>query len=156
MFHFGVRVGCYGRMSIVWYDKLGVRLLCMWRRRRFHDGLLFLVLLGCLHWILHPLRGSILPRVFTCWIYLVGSAPVWQQCLAAILVWKYLYMERDETTRRVSSRHFALLMQRYPKFLPRSAIRGHQWALPSNIALLGAQNLARVGPIDLVNAGWPC
>ncbi len=39
-------------------------LLCMWRKRRFHDELLFLVLLGCLHWILHPLRGSILLRVF--------------------------------------------------------------------------------------------
>jgi hypothetical protein len=24
-----------------------------------------------------PLRGSILPRVFACWTYLVGSAPVW-------------------------------------------------------------------------------
>jgi hypothetical protein len=49
MFHFGVRVGCYDRLPIVWYHRLGVRLLCMWRRRRFHNGLLFLVLLGCLH-----------------------------------------------------------------------------------------------------------
>jgi hypothetical protein len=58
-----VRVGCYNRMPIVWYHRLGVRLLCLWRRRRFHDELLFLVLLDCLHSILHPLRGSILPRV---------------------------------------------------------------------------------------------
>jgi hypothetical protein len=27
-----------------------------------------------------PLRGNILPKVFACWIYLVGSAIVWQQC----------------------------------------------------------------------------
>jgi site-specific DNA-cytosine methylase len=40
--------------------------------------------------------------------------------------------------------------------LPRSAIRRYQQALPSDIALLGAQDLARVGPIDLVIAGWPC
>jgi hypothetical protein len=46
------------------------------KEERFHDRLLFMVLLGCLHWILHPLRGSILPRVFACWIYLVGSASV--------------------------------------------------------------------------------
>jgi hypothetical protein len=42
-----------------------------------------------------------------------------------IPVWKYLYVERDETTRRVSSCHFALLMRRYPELLPRSAIRGY-------------------------------
>ncbi len=40
-----------------------------------------LVLLGCFHWILHPLHGSILPRVFTCWIYLVGLASVCNSAL---------------------------------------------------------------------------
>jgi hypothetical protein len=73
-----------------------------------------------------------------------------------IPVWKYLYVERDETARMVSSRHFALLMRQYSELLPRSTIRGYQWALPLNIALLGAQDLARVGPIDLVIIGWPC
>jgi site-specific DNA-cytosine methylase len=38
----------------------------------------------------------------------------------------------------------------------RSAIQGYQWALSSDIALLGVRDLARVGPIDLVIAGWPC
>jgi site-specific DNA-cytosine methylase len=75
---------------------------------------------------------------------------------ASIPVQKYLYMEREETVRRVSSHHLALLMRRYPELLSRSAIRGYQWALPSDIALLGAQDLARVGPIDLVIIGWPC
>jgi hypothetical protein len=42
-----------------------------------------------------------------------------------ILVRKYLYMERDETARRVSSHHLALLMRRYPELLLRSAIRGY-------------------------------
>jgi hypothetical protein len=42
-----------------------------------------------------------------------------------IPVRKYFYMERDETARRVSSRHLALLMRRYPKLLPRLAIRGY-------------------------------
>jgi len=55
-----------------------------------------------------------------------------------ILVWKSLYVEKDETTKRVSLHHLALLMRRYPELLPRSAIRGYQWALPSDIALLGA------------------
>ncbi len=55
---------------------------------------------------------------------------------AGIPVQKYIYVERDETVRRVSLCHLALLMQRYPELLPRSIIRGYQWALPSNIALL--------------------
>ncbi len=73
-----------------------------------------------------------------------------------IPIWKYLYVERDENMRRVSSRHLALLMQQYPKLLPRSAISGYQWALPSDIALLGVHDVARVGLIDLVIIGWPC
>jgi hypothetical protein len=55
-----------------------------------------------------------------------------------IPVWKYLYVERDETTWRVSSHHLVVLMQQYLELLPRLAIRGYQWVLPSNIALLGA------------------
>ncbi len=42
-----------------------------------------------------------------------------------ILVRKYFYVERDETARRVSSRHLALLMRQYPELLPRSTIRGY-------------------------------
>jgi hypothetical protein len=75
---------------------------------------------------------------------------------AGIPVRKYLYVERDETTRRVSLRHLALLMQRYPELLPRSAIRRYQRALPSNITLLGVQDLVKVGLIDLVITKWPC
>jgi hypothetical protein len=75
---------------------------------------------------------------------------------ASIPVRKYLYVERDETARTVSSCHLALLMRRYLELLLRSAIRGYQWVLPLDIALLRAQDLARVGPIDLVIAGWPC
>ncbi|CAK9206477.1 unnamed protein product [Sphagnum troendelagicum] len=73
-----------------------------------------------------------------------------------ILVRKYLYVERDETARRVSSHHLTLLMRRYPELLSRSVIQGYQRALPLDIALLGAQDLARIGPINLVIAGWPC
>jgi hypothetical protein len=73
-----------------------------------------------------------------------------------IPVRKYLYVERDEVARRVSFHHLALLMRRYFELLPRLAIRGYQRALPSEIALLGAQDLVRVGLIDLVITGWPC
>ncbi len=45
---------------------------------------------------------------------------------AGIPVRKYLYMERDETAKRVSSCHLALLMRQYPELLPRSTIRGYQ------------------------------
>jgi hypothetical protein len=45
---------------------------------------------------------------------------------AGILVWKYLYVEKDEIGRRVSSHHLALLMRQYLELLPRSAIQGYQ------------------------------
>ncbi|PTQ43569.1 hypothetical protein MARPO_0024s0079, partial [Marchantia polymorpha] len=82
-----------------------------------------------------------------------GLAAVLQ---SSILVRRYLYVEKDETARRVSSRHVTQLMQRFPLLLPRSAVRGYQKALPSDISLLGAPDLDRVGHIDLVIAGWPC
>ncbi len=47
-------------------------------------------------------------------------------------------------------------MRQYPELLARSTIRGYQRALPLDITLLGAQVLVKVGPIDLVIAGWPC
>jgi hypothetical protein len=59
-------------------------------------------------------------------------------------------MWRDEIAKRVSLRHLTLLRWRYPELLRRSAIRGYQRALPLDIALLRVQDLARVGPIDLV------
>jgi len=41
---------------------------------------------------------------------------------AGILVWKYFYVERDETAMRVSLRHLALLMRQYFELLLKSAI----------------------------------
>jgi hypothetical protein len=75
---------------------------------------------------------------------------------AGIPVQKYLYVERNETARTVSSCHLTLLMRQYLELLSRSAIRGYQRALPLDIAFLGAQDLVKVGPIDLVIARWPC
>ena len=69
---------------------------------------------------------------------------------------QYLYVERDETARRVSLRHIARLHDRFPDLLPMSSVRGYMHALPADISLLGAQDLARVGEIHLVIAGWPC
>ncbi len=48
-----------------------------------------------------------------------GLATMFQ---AGIPVRKYLYVEKDETTRRVSSHHLALLMQQYLELLPRLTI----------------------------------
>jgi len=41
---------------------------------------------------------------------------------AGIPIRKYFYVERDETMKRVSLRHFALLMQQYSELLSRSTI----------------------------------
>ncbi len=52
----------------------------------------------------------------------IGLATMLQ---TGIPVQKYFYMERDETARKVSSRHLTLLIRRYPELLPRLAIRGY-------------------------------
>ena len=82
-----------------------------------------------------------------------GLAAVLQ---AGIRVRGYLYVETDEDARRISLRHVAQLVERYPHLLPVDAVRGYQHTLPTDILLLGADDLTRVGPIDLVIAGWPC
>jgi hypothetical protein len=51
--------------------------------------------IGLSPWILHPLRGSILPRVFACWIYLVGSASIWQQCFKQVFQFGSTFMWRE-------------------------------------------------------------
>ncbi len=65
-------------------------------------------------------------------------------------------MEKDPQARQASMRHVMMLQQRYPHLLPTLAIHGYQHSLLNNIALLGAPNLARIGPIDLVFFGWLC
>jgi hypothetical protein len=52
--------------------------------------------------------------------------------------------------------HVMMLQQRYPHLLPTSTIQGYQCSLPSNITLLKALDLARIGPIDLIISGWFC
>ena len=82
-----------------------------------------------------------------------GLAAVLQ---AGVRVQRYLYVELDETSRRVSLRHVAQLHERYPDLLPLSAVRGYQHALSADIRLVSAKDFARVGPVHLVVAAWPC
>ncbi len=65
-------------------------------------------------------------------------------------------MEKDPQARQASMRHVMMLQQKYPHLLPTLAIQGYRCSLPSNITLLGAPNLARIGPINLVIFGWLC
>jgi site-specific DNA-cytosine methylase len=65
-------------------------------------------------------------------------------------------VEKDSQARQASMHHVMMLQQRYPHLLPTLAIHSYQHSLPNNITLLGAPNLARIGPIDLVFFGWLC
>jgi hypothetical protein len=80
----------------------------------------------------------------------IGLAAVLQ---AGIRVHQYLYVEKDEIAKRASLRHVAILMHRYPELLPMTAVKACQHQLPQDISLLGAQDLTRVGEINLVIAG---
>jgi site-specific DNA-cytosine methylase len=82
-----------------------------------------------------------------------GLATVLQ---AGIRVHQYLYVEKDEASRRASLRHVASLVYMYPDLLPNTTIRAYQHQLLAYISLLGVQDLTRVGEINLVIARWPC
>ncbi|CAM6086222.1 unnamed protein product [Calypogeia fissa] len=99
----------------------------------------------------YPTKGICLLDLFGC--INIGLAIVLQ---VGILVQCYLYIESDETIRRVSFGHVAQLMEQFPHLLSLAAMRGYQHALPTDILLLGLEDLDCVGPIHLVIAGWPC
>ena len=52
--------------------------------------------------------------------------------------------------------HLHQLMVLYPQQLPLIAIRGCFVHLPHDITLISEEDLRRLGPMDLVIAGWPC
>jgi len=62
-------------------------------------------------------------------------------------------VEKDPQAIQASMWHVMMLQQRYPHLLPTPTKQGYQCSLPSNIALLWAPNLAKIGPIDLVIFG---
>jgi hypothetical protein len=80
----------------------------------------------------------------------IGLAAVLQE---GIHVHQYLYVEKDEIAQRASLKHVALLMHQYPDLLPMAAVQAYQHQLPQDVSLLGAQDFARVGEINLVIAG---
>ena len=68
-------------------------------------------------------------------------------------------MEKDPVARGVTRQFLAKLHQRYPHFLPLSAIQGFDTRLPDrveNIGLIVLENyVVRHGQIDFVEAGFP-
>jgi hypothetical protein len=48
---------------------------------------------------INPLHGSILPKAFACWIYLVGSTPVWQQCFRWVFQFGGTFTWREMRSR---------------------------------------------------------
>ena len=57
---------------------------------------------------------------------------------------------------KVAKHYIKQLQARYPRQLPASAVQGCMSRLPSNISLIGEEDLQRLGRVDLVMAGWPC
>jgi hypothetical protein len=65
-------------------------------------------------------------------------------------------VEKDEIVKRASLRHVALLMHKHLDLLCISAVQAYHHQLPHDVSLLGAQDLTRVGEVNLVIAWWPC
>ena len=56
----------------------------------------------------------------------------------------------------VDRHHIHQLMVLYPQQLDPTAIRGSFSHLLCDVTLVSEANLRRLGPVDLVIAGWPC
>ncbi len=75
---------------------------------------------------------------------------------AGLSIQSYTYVDNNALVRKAAKHHLQQLQMRYPKQLPASAIQGCMSRLPSDIALIGEEDLLRLGRVDLVIAGWPC
>ena len=75
---------------------------------------------------------------------------------AGLSIQSYTYVDNNAIVSTTAKHHLQHLRMRYPKQLPASAIQGCMSRLPSDIALIGPEDLQRLGRMDLVMAGWPC
>ena len=75
---------------------------------------------------------------------------------AGLSIHRYVYVDNHNTVHRAARHHIAQLRARYPGQLLASAIQGCMSQLPSDIALIGEEDLRRLERVDLVMAGWPC
>ena len=75
---------------------------------------------------------------------------------AGLSVYKYVYVDNDGVARQAARHHISQLRARFGAQLPATAVQGCMSVLPSDIRLVGKEDLHRVGRVDLVMAGWPC
>ena len=75
---------------------------------------------------------------------------------AELSIQSYTYVDNNAIVSTVAKHHLQQLRMRYPKQLPASAIQGCMSRLPPDIALIGEEDLERLGRVDLVIARWPC
>ena len=75
---------------------------------------------------------------------------------AGLSIQSYTYVDNNAIVSTAAKHHLQQLQMRYPKQLPASAIQGCMSRLPADIALIGQEDLQRLGRVDLVMAGWPC
>ena len=94
-------------------------------------------------------------------IVLVELFDVLSTGLAAVLdaglsVHTYVYVDNSNMVSKAAKHHIKQLRARYPSQLPASAVKGCMSQLPQDIALIGEDDLHRLGRVDLMIAGWPC
>ena len=75
---------------------------------------------------------------------------------AGLVIQTYTYVDNNIIVRRSAMHHLQQLQMRYPRQLSASAIQGCMSRIPTDIALIGYEDLKRLGRVDLVVAGWPC
>ena len=67
-----------------------------------------------------------------------------------------VYVDDSQVSTHVVRHHFHQLMVLYPEQLDPAAIRVFFAHLHHDVTLISEANLQRLGPVDMVIAGWPC
>ena len=75
---------------------------------------------------------------------------------AELAVHTYVYVHNNGMVSKAAKHHIKQLRARYQRQLPTSAMKDCMSQLPHDIALIGEDNLHRLGRVDIVIAGWPC
>ena len=72
-----------------------------------------------------------------------------------MVIQTHTYVANNIIARRNAMHHLQQLWMRYPRQLSASTIQGCMSRIPTDIVLIGYEDLKRLGRMDLVVAGWP-
>lgn len=98
-----------------------------------------------------PADGLVVVEVF-------GGMATWLEALLrnGLKVSKYIFCDNEPITRKVASHRLSLLQAAYPGQLLATACIDAFSTLPQDVRYIQEAHIQRLGPVDILIAGWEC